>query len=286
MKISTYYIALMSMILSMLSYQTSASFAKKLILELDALSVTLFRLVFATILVCIMFRSWRIIRQFSQVSWQDAVLYSFSMGLMNLLFYMSLAKIPLGIAVGLEFVGPLSLALLAIQQRRDYIWVVLAIVGIVTLVPWQQHHDFSVVGALLALAAGVCWALYIHFGQKVVKQNIGVHALTLGIGLSALTLLPIGLWYDAPTLLNPSYWGSAFMLALLATAFPYALDLYALKYLNKMSYGTLTSLSPAFAALSGWVLLHEYLSWLQLTGIACIVVASIGVSVFRVKNEQ
>ena len=273
-------LAVLYMILSMVSYQISASFAKQLFTVLDPLSVTILRLSFAAIIVCLMFRSWQIVKRLPYLRWRELLCYSASLCIMNVLFYMSLGKLPQGIAVGLEFIGPLGLALLSIQRRSDYIWVLLAIAGIALMVPWGQtaSADFSMVGAACALGAGLCWAFYIYFGQKVVHQNIGMHALTIAITLSALTLLPIGLYRDAPALLHTEYWGKALAIAVLATAIPYALDLKALKQLNKLSYGTLSSLSPALAALTGLVLLGEKIALLQWVALFCVMIASIGVT--------
>ena len=278
------WLAILYMLLSMMAYQMSASFAKQLIATLDPLTVTVLRLSFASILIALMFRSWRIISQLKQLKWRD-LFYSAALGSMNILFYMSLGKLPQGIAVGLEFIGPLGLALISIQRRRDYIWVGFAILGIALMIPWHDatHQSFSYIGAACALAAGLCWALYIYFGQRVVQQKIGMHALTIAITLSALTLLPFGVWHNAPALFDTQYWGKALLIAILATAIPYALDLMALKQLSKLSYGTLSSLSPALAALAGLVILHEQISLLQWVALLCIIVASIGVT-FRRKS--
>ena len=279
------WLAILYMLLSMMAYQMSASFAKQLIATLDPLTVTVLRLSFASILIALMFRSWRIISQLKQLKWRDLLFYSAALGSMNILFYMSLGKLPQGIAVGLEFIGPLGLALISIQRRRDYIWVGFAILGIALMIPWHDatHQSFSYIGAACALAAGLCWALYIYFGQRVVQQKIGMHALTIAITLSALTLLPFGVWHNAPALFDTQYWGKALLIAILATAIPYALDLIALKQLSKLSYGTLSSLSPALAALAGLVILHEQISLLQWVALLCIIVASIGVT-FRRKS--
>lgn len=273
-------LAVLYMILSMMSYQISASFAKQLFTVLDPLSVTILRLCFASVIVCLMFRSWQILKRLPALKWRDLLCYSASLGFMNVLFYLSLGKLPQGIAVGLEFIGPLGLALLSIQRRSDYVWVLLAIAGIALMVPWGQAHSthFSLFGAACALGAGLCWALYIYFGQKVVHQNIGMHALTIAISLSALTLLPIGLYRDAPALLDTQHWGKALVIAILATAIPYALDLKALKQLNKLSYGTLSSLSPALAALTGFFLLGEKIGTLQWLALLCVMAASVGVT--------
>jgi len=276
------------MVLSMISYQISASFAKQLFSVLDPLTVTILRLCFAAILVTLMFRSWRIISRLPYLRWRDLLCYSASLGLMNILFYLSLDKLPQGIAVGLEFAGPLGLALLSVKYRSDYIWVLLAIIGIVLMVPWGSANaeNFSVFGAACALGAGFCWAIYIYFGQKVVQQNIGMHALTIAIIISALALLPIGLYQDAPALVQTQHWGKVLMVALLATAIPYALDLLALKSLSKLSYGTLSSLSPALAALAGMVLLKEQINTWQWVALGCIMLASVGVTVGTSKRSR
>lgn len=279
-------IAVVFMVLSMISYQISASFAKQLFMVLDPLTVTILRLCFAAVIVCIMFRSWHILKRLSFLKWRDLLCYSAALGFMNILFYMSLGKLPQGIAVGLEFIGPLGLALLSIQRRSDYLWVGLAILGIALMVPWgqAQSEQFSLIGAACALAAGLCWAFYIYFGQKVVQQNIGMHALTIAISLSALSLLPIGLYNNAAALVETQYWGKALAIAILATAIPYALDLQALKHLSKLSYGTLSSLSPALAALTGLLLLGEKIGWLQWIALLCVMLASVGVT-FRASQK-
>jgi len=255
--------AVMFMVLSMLSYQISASFAKQL-----------------------MFRSWSIIKRLPHLKWKDLLSYTAALCLMNILFYASLGRLPQGIAVGLEFLGPLTLALLSIKQRRDYIWVGLAILGIALMVPWHQANasNFSFLGAVFAMSAGACWALYIYFGQKVVRQNIGMHALSIAIVMSALLLLPISASHNPTALMQTEYWPKALLIALLATAIPYALDLMALKRLSKLSYGTLSSLSPALAALAGWLLLKEQISLWQTLALLCIMVASVGVT-FRAKSD-
>jgi len=278
--------AVLFMVLSMVAYQISASFAKQLFEVLDPITVVTLRLCFASILIILMFRSWKIIKRLPYLRWNELLYYSGSVCLMNVLFYASLGKLPQGIAVGLEFLGPLTLALLSIKQKSDYIWVFLAIIGIALMVPWQDAtaHNFSYLGA--ALGAGVCWASYIYFGQKVVRQNIGMHALSIAIVLSALVMLPISAVHNPDALLQTQYWGKALLIALLATAIPYALDLLALKQLSKMSYGTLSSLSPALAAISGMVLLNEHITAWQTVALICIMIASVGVTFRAAKSSN
>ena len=283
---NTQFTAVLFMVLSMVSYQISASFAKQLFEVLDPLTVVTLRLCFASILIILMFRSWKIIQRLPYLKWKDLLLYSGSVCLMNVLFYASLGKLPQGIAVGLEFLGPLTLALISIKQRADYLWVGLAIIGIALMVPWQDAHatNFSYLGAAFALGAGVCWAIYIYYGQKVIRQNIGLHALSIAIALSALVMLPISVVHNPDALLQTQYWPKALLIALLATAIPYALDLLALKRLSKMSYGTLSSLSPALAVISGFIILNENITVLQGIALACIMVASVGVT-FKSRQE-
>ncbi|KKW81006.1 transporter [Acinetobacter sp. Ag2] len=278
--------AVLFMVLSMVAYQISASFAKQLFEVLDPITVVTLRLCFASILIILMFRSWKIIKRLPYLRWKELLYYSGSVCLMNVLFYASLGKLPQGIAVGLEFLGPLTLALLSIKQKSDYIWVFLAIIGIALMVPWHDAnaHNFSYLGAAFALGAGICWASYIYFGQKVVRQNIGMHALSIAIVLSALVMLPISTVHDSQALLQTQYWGKALLIALLATAIPYALDLLALKQLSKMSYGTLSSLSPALAAIAGMVLLNEHITTWQIIALICIMTASVGVTFRSARN--
>ena len=285
---NTQLTAVLYMVLSMVAYQISASFAKQLFEVLDPLTVVTLRLVFASILVILMFKSWRILKQLPDLKWKDLLLYSASVCFMNVLFYASLGRLPQGIAVGLEFIGPLALAFFSIQHRGDYLWVMLAILGVGLMVPWQDANaeNFSYLGATMALGAGLFWASYIYFAQKVARQNIGMHALSIAIVLSALALLPMSAVHNPSALIQFEYWPQALMIALLATAIPYALDLKTLKTLTKLSYGTLSSLSPALAAIAGWLLLNERISLLQTLALVCIMCASIGVTYSASKRAQ
>ena len=273
------------MLLSMISTQFSASVAKKMILELDALTVTIFRLFLAAIISFILFQSWKVLPKLKDIKKSDLMCYALALGIMNTLFYYSLGKLPQGIAVGLEFIGPLLLALLSIKYKSDYIWVGFAILGIILMVPWQQVFElnFSFLGAACALGAGFCWALYIYYGQRVATQDLGIHALSLALAFSSLILLPIGLIHHAAPLLNPMYWLQGLIVAIFAAALPYSLDILALKKLSKVSYGTLSSLSPIFAALAGLLFLNEFLSLYQWIALALIMIASIGVTLREVK---
>ena len=211
---NTQLTAVLYMVLSMVAYQISASFAKQLFEVLDPLTVVTLRLVFASILVILMFKSWRILKQLPDLKWKDLLLYSASVCFMNVLFYASLGRLPQGIAVGLEFIGPLALAFFSIQHRGDYLWVMLAILGVGLMVPWQDANaeNFSYLGAAMALGAGLFWASYIYFAQKVARQNIGMHALSIAIVLSALALLPMSAVHNPSALIQFEYWPQALSL--------------------------------------------------------------------------
>lgn len=268
------------LILSMVSYQMSASMAKQLMTDLGPINVTLLRMFFAALIVCFMFRSWRILSQLKQIAWRPLLIYSLALGLMNTLFYLSLGRLPQGIAVGLEFLGPLGLAFLSIKQRSDLLWVILTAIGIILMVPWTQLHqlNFSFFGAACSLGAGLCWAFYIHYGQRVIQLNIGMHALSIALVISTLCLIPLSLIEHTSVLIHSSYWKTGIIIAILATAIPYSLDLLALKQLSSASYGTLSSLSPVLAAISGLIFLHEYLSFTQWLSLILIMIAAIGIT--------
>lgn len=275
--------AIVAMMLSMLVYQFSASLAKYLFSVMDPLSVTVLRLIFAAIFVALMLRSWRVLSLFKQLNWLLMLLFTVSLIAMNVMFYAALARLPLGLAVALEFAGPLALALLSISRLRDMIWVLCAAAGIVLMLPLtvQQAKVASWSGILYALGAGVSWACYIYLGQKVARQSIGLHSLTLVLSLGALLILPIGLYQFPAQILNVMNWGYAIALAILATAVPYLLDLYAMKNLGRVQYSTLSSFSPALAALTGWWILHEHLNLPQWLGMILLIIASIGVTVLH-----
>jgi len=278
-------ISIVYMLISMISTQFSASIAKQMILELDALTVTIFRLFFASLISFFLFRTWKILPTLKLIKKKNLVFYTLSLGIMNTLFYYSLGKLPQGIAVGLEFTGPLLLALISIKNRKDYIWVSFAVIGIILMVPWQEviKFNFSFMGAICALLAGFCWAWYIYYGQKVATENLGVHALSLALCFSSLFLLPIGFFYNAEALVKPVYWLQGLTVAVFAAAFPYSLDILALKNLSKVSYGTLSSLAPILAALAGLIFLKEYLSIYQWIALVFIMIASVGITLREIK---
>lgn len=158
----------------------------------------------------------------------------------------------------------------------DFVWVALAVLGLLLLIPFgHSTASIDVVGALYALGAGVCWAAYILFGQKAGADN-GVQTAALGVTIAAVFIAPIGVVHAGAALLDVSLIPAALGVAVLSTALPYSLEMVALTRMSARTFGTLASLEPVFAALSGLIFLHEDLSLTQWLAIAAIIVASIG----------
>jgi inner membrane transporter RhtA len=195
---------------------------------------------------------------------------------MNFVFYLALRTIPLGIAVAIEFVGPLGVAVAASHRRIDYLWVALAAGGLLMLLPIApsgRHVD--PVGVVWALAAGAFWALYIVFGQKAGNAH-GAAAATWGMMIAAVLVVPIGVADAGRGLVSPSVLPFGIAVALLSSALPYTLEMVALRRLSAKAFGTLMSFEPALGALAGALILGERLAPEQWLAISAVVVASIG----------
>lgn len=267
--------ALLILLIAMISVQSSGSLAKMLFAQYPALTVSAMRLCFGALILSVIFKAWTI--NWGQIRWRAIISYGIALAGMNALFYLSLQRLPLGIAVAFEFIGPLSVALFYARQRYDLLWVGCAILGLILLFPFgQAQHGLDSLGIVLALAAGTCWALYIIAGQKPSGVS-GNHTVFLGMTVGALILLPfallsgnIGQVFEFPNLFL------FIILAILASALPFSLEMLALKRLTPLSFGTLMSLEPAVAAFSGFIFLGEILLWNQWLALATIITASVG----------
>nr|WP_269467971.1 EamA family transporter [Devosia ureilytica] len=254
--------------------QTGASFAKMLFPLVGAGGATALRLTLAALVLIVVFRPWR--HRLGRAQWRAVLLYGAAMGAMNLFFYAALEHIPLGIAVALEFTGPLAVALFGARKPLDVFWIILAVGGFALLLPWTQTSgDIAPMGVVLALCAGACWAGYIVFGQRAGTGG-GPHIAALGVGTAALIALPFGVATAGTTLLDPALLPLGLAVALLSSAIPYALDMAALPHIPSRLFGILMSGQPALAALSGLVILHETIGSIQLLGMGAIMLASIG----------
>ena len=262
------------LIIAMISIQSGASLAKSLFPVVGAQGTTALRLIFASLILLLVLRPWR--ARLTARSLRTVMLYGISLGSMNMHFYMSLQTVPLGIAVALEFTGPLAVALWASRKLIDFLWVALAVIGLLLLIPiGESSTSIDLVGAGYALGAGACWAAYIVFGQKAGADN-GIQTAALGVTIAALFIAPIGVVHAGTALLDVSLIPAALGVAVLSTALPYSLEMVALTRMSARTFGTLASLEPVFAALSGLIFLHEDLSFTQWMAIGAIIVASIG----------
>ncbi len=211
--------------------------------------------------------------------------YGVSLGGMNYLFYLSIQTVPLGIAVALEFTGPLAVALFSSRRPVDFVWVVLAVLGLWFLLPLGQdvsHVDLT--GCALALGAGACWAIYILSGQRAGAEH-GPATVAIGSLIAALIFVPIGALQAGEALWHWSVIPLGLAVAILSTALPYSLEMIALTRLPTRTFGTLMSMEPALAAVSGMIFLGETLTPIQLLALGAIIAASMG-STLTVRKES
>lgn len=261
----------------MIAVQSGASLAKTLFPVAGPLGTVALRVGFGTLMLCAAFRPWRL--RIPARSWAPIAVYGIALGTMNMLFYQALSRLPLGVTVALEFTGPLSVALLFSRRTIDFLWVLLAVAGLSLLLPvLHLHRGIDPVGALYALGAGGCWAVYIVSGQKAGVSH-GAQSVALGSLISAALVLPIGILNAPPTFFSASVVLPGIAIAVLSTALPYSLDMVALTRLPTRTFGVLMSIEPAIGALTGLLFLGEELSASQWVAIALIILASIGVTI-------
>ncbi|WP_367672683.1 threonine/homoserine exporter RhtA [Serratia symbiotica] len=262
------------LIVAMVSIQSGASLAKSLFPLVGAEGITTLRLGFGTLILFIIFRPWRM--RFAAGSRLPLLIYGLALGSMNYLFYLSLRTLPLGIAVALEFTGPVVVAMFSSRRPIDFLWVVLAITGLWFLLPLGHNMGhIDPFGATCALGAGAFWAVYIIFGQKA-GGDLGPGSVAVGSLIAAVIFCPIGVWQTGSALLNLDILPSALAVALLSTALPYSLEIIALPKIPARTFGTLMSLEPAMAAFSGMLFLNEHLTNTQWLALAAIIAASMG----------
>lgn len=234
------------------------------------------RVIFAAVILLV---AWRPrVSEFTASNLRAIALYGATLGLMNMMFYMSLATLPLGIAIAIEFTGPLTLAVIASRRVIDYVWVGFAVAGLLLLVPLPFNPDSAPLnpgGIGFAFASALLWALYIIFGQRLGHIHAG-HATAIGMAVASMVVLPVGATVAGVKLLDPSLLVAGFTLAIFSSAIPYSLEMYSLKRLPKQTFGILLSLEPAVGALSGMFVLNEKLTLLQWIAIGFVIIASTG----------
>jgi inner membrane transporter RhtA len=261
---------------SLVSLCVGTSFAKTLFPQMGAMGMSAWRIGLAALLLMAVLRPWR--RRWQMTDLPPLALYGVTLGTMNLLFYLSISRIPLGLAIAVEFTGPLAVALWTSHRRLDLLWVALAATGLALILPLQGLQAAGAldpVGIALALMAGAFWALYIVVGQHV-AHRYGRDATPMGMLAGALVVVPLGLAQSGIGLLRPEWLWPGLVVAALSSALPYALEMYALRHLPKRSFSILLSLEPAVGAVAGWIMLSEALSAQQWLAIALVMAASMG----------
>jgi len=245
--------------------------AKHLFGEVGSFGTVALRLFFAAAVLMLF---WRPSLRMDRRMWTVVLAYGAVLALMNLCFYSALARLPLGIAVTIEFLGPLAVALAGSRRWLDAFWAVLAGAGVVLLT--EGGGELDPVGVLFALAAGACWGLYILVGAALGRHTTEGNGLALGMAVAAVMAVPFGVADSGAALIQPWVLIAGLGVALLSSVIPYSLDLEALRKIPPRVFGILMSLEPAMAALIGLIVLQESLQWSQWLAVLCVVAASAG----------
>jgi inner membrane transporter RhtA len=262
-------------LLAVVSVQCGAAFAKELFPVLGAAGTAGMRIGLSALMLFAAFRPP--LARLTRAQWGAAIPYGVVLGAMNLSFYMALERIPLGLAVTLEFVGPLALAVFGSRRASDFLWVVLAAVGIALIAPWPGSAGaLDLLGGLLALLAGGFWAAYIVLGGRVSRVLPGGQSVATGMLFASLAVLPFSFAEGLAARLTPPLFAAGLAVALLSSAVPFTLEMMALRVLSSRTFGILMSLEPAAAALSGLVFLREQLTWTQWLALLFVSAASAG----------
>ncbi len=269
--------AIPAALLAMMSVQGGASIAKYLFPLLGPAGTSSLRIGLAGVLLAIINRPN--IRKFTRNEWFYSLSYGVCFGLMNLLFYYGIQRVPLGLGVTVEFIGPLTLALITSKKVLDIFWAFLAALGIVLIVPWE-NNGVDIIGLLFTFLAGVFWAGYIVLGGKITQKMKGTDAVTVGMCFATLMILPIGILSHDLDGLSLKLLLIGFGVAVFSSALPFTLDLVALKRMPAKTFSILQSLQPAFGALSGLLFLGEILTFQQWIAILSVILASIGATVY------
>lgn len=253
---------------SVISLQFGAAFASQLFGQIGAPGATALRLGIAALMLAVVVRP-----KFRQ----ETLVLGMTMAGMNGTFYLALDRIPLGVAVTIEFLGPLGLAAVLSRRARDFVWVGLALLGVVVLgVREYTGAKLDLIGVALALLAAVFWAFYVLAGRKLATAGLGTGGLAGASLIAAALTLPYGLSTAGAALFEPKILLLGTLVALLASAIPYTLEIRALKTLQASTFGVVLALEPAAAALAGALMLGQHLSVISLCGIALVITAGVG----------
>ena len=264
----------LALLTSMVALALGTSLAKQLFPLIGAQGTTTLRLGFSALVLLLATRTWR--HRLPRQDWWVVLRYGVTLGVMNLMFYMAIRTIPFGVAVAIEFCGPLAVALFSSRRRIDYLWIACAVAGLLLLLPIRgAAGSLDPAGVLFALAAATCWAGYIIFGKRTQHLHAG-RTVALGVATGALVVAPVGLVHAGASLFAPQVLLVGLGAAVLSSAIPMFLEMKALRRLQAGTYGVMTSLEPALTAMIAFVTLGESLTWAQWGAIVLTVVAAMG----------
>ena len=259
-------------VVGIVSVQLGAAFAKDLFGEVSPTALVWLRLATSAVVLLAIARPR--LRGRTARDWQVVLGFALSLGVMNWAIYQSFARIPLGIAVTLEFIGPLVLAVAGSRRLRDLLWVGLAAAGVALL--GAERADLDLAGVLFALLAGAAWAAYILLSAGTGRLWPGLDGLAVASVVATVLLAPMALASGGTTLLDARVLLIGAAIGVLSSVIPYSCELVALRTLRPSVFGILMSLEPAAAALAAAAVLGELLAVTQWLAIACVVAASIG----------
>ena len=262
-----------AVLFAIISVQTGAAIAKTLFPVLGGAATASLRIGLSAIILWAVYRPnlFKITRN----QWRIVIPYGVSLGTMNLIFYLALERIPIGLAVTLEFIGPLVVAVLGSKRLLDYLWVLLAAAGILLIAPWS-NDKIDLIGVVFALLAGALWATYIILGGKISKIMKSGEAVATGMLFGTLVILPFGIIGNGFQSLTPTFFSLGLALALLSSAIPFTLEMKALGQLPARTFSILMSLEPAVASICGLLFLHEYLAFNEVLAVLFVIIASVG----------
>ena len=269
------FVPFLAVLGSVTALGVGTSWAKQALFPVvGAQGTTAVRVGLSALLMLMLWRPWR--WRLSRADAQAVALYGAALGAMNLMFYLSLQTLPFGLAVAIEFAGPLAVAIWSSRRAVDFVWVALAIAGLALLLPLGlSGSTLDPLGVLYAVGAAVFWALYIVFGKRAGHLHAG-QSVSLGLLVAALVVVPVGVAHAGAALLSHSVLLVGVAVAAISSALPISLEMMALKRLPKEAFGIMISMEPAVAALLALALLGERLDTVQWLAIGCIVAASMG----------
>jgi inner membrane transporter RhtA len=256
------------------SVQFGAAFANTLFAQAGPGGVVFLRLLLSALFLTIAVRPS--LRGRTRSDLRAVLAYGLILGTMNWSFYESLDRLPIGVAVTIEFIGPLGVAIAGSRRALDAVWVALAAGGVVLLAVRGDSHDIDPFGVVLALIAGACWAAYILLSKRVGATFAQVDGLAIALCIGTLVTVPVGIIEGGSALLRPSVIAGAAAVAMLSSIIPYSLEMIALRQLTAAAFGLLMSLEPAVAALAGVLVLGQSLQPVTVVAIVMVVIASVG----------